>query len=261
MKIQLLSDLHLEFDPPELPIISQEADVIIYAGDVSSRKDLALDYFKNVRKETEAKILYVLGNHEFYGKFLHSGSVYKHILREVPNLDVLDRDALLYQGVRFIGCTLWTDFDDRRSESAARLGMSDYVKIRKMGKYYNTEYIDTVDILNEHYKCRDFLREEFYHASFSSYPVVVITHHSPSFYCVPEGRRGHPMNGAFYVELSDLMIAHKPALWLYGHTHEVHRTTIGDTELLCNSWGYPFESHRNMSPVIVGVSNVSAKDK
>lgn len=253
MKIQLCSDLHLEFEPVSLPVINKDADVIVYAGDIATHEDVALTYFQEVREQTNALILYVMGNHEFYGKFLHSVSDYKLALREVPGLVLLDCDVFNYRGVRFLGCTLWTDFDDRKLESRASSVISDYKKIRKIGKYYELAYITPGDILEEHRKCREFLRKEFYHACFHPGPVVVITHHGPSFYCVDPQRKNSELNGFFYVELSDMIMSHKPKLWLYGHDHTANDVLIGKTRLVRNPSGYPFETNNSSSSLIIEV--------
>lgn len=241
MKIQVCSDLHLEFEPSHLPEIHPETEVILYAGDIATDEDTVLNYFQEVRKQTNAVILYVLGNHEFYGKFLHSVGDYKLILREVPNLHVLDCDTFTYRGVRFIGCTLWTDYDDGKCALIAHDAVSDFKMIRKLGKYYDLNYVNSDDLLQEHQKCMEFLRKEFYHASFHPGPVVVVTHHGPSFYCVHSRYKESRLNGVFYSELSGLIMTYKPTLWVYGHTHEPHQVEIGNTKVLCNPSGYPHE--------------------
>ena len=253
MKIQVCSDLHLEFDKPHLPIIDPSADVIVYAGDLATNEDVVASYFHDVRKKTNAVILYVLGNHEFYGKFLHSVSDYKIALRDILDVQVLDCDTFNYRGVKFIGCTLWTDFDDRRGEVVAQQGMADFKSIRKIGKYYDLSYVIPEDLIKEHRKCLEFLRKEFYHASFHPGPTVVITHHGPSFYCVPEKYKENKLNGAFFVELSGLIMAYKPVLWVYGHSHDFNDSTIGKTRLVCNPSGYPFEINDHKSTYVIEV--------
>lgn len=252
MWIQILSDLHLEFTPEELPPISSQADVLVYAGDVSSNVEEALNYFQDVRKSTKATIIYVMGNHEFYGKFLHSVGEYRKALRGVEDLHILDRDIIIRHGVKFVGCTLWTNFDDRRGEVEAQIGLADFDNIRKVGTYYGIENISTTDIIKEYRKCRDFLQVQLCRVAREE-PVVVVTHHAPSFYCVPENRREDALNKAFYVEMSDLILAGEPVYWVYGHVHELNRTQIGKTEIICNPWGYPFETPKSLSPVLLEV--------
>ena len=243
MKFQVLSDLHLEFKVEDLPKISPEAEVLVYAGDVSSSEKDVKEYFEGVRKETDAPIVYVLGNHEFYGKFLHQVSAYKDATKGISDCHVLDKNSFSLNGVRFIGCTLWTDFDDRRGEAVAQAGMADYKYIRKVSQYYGIERVSTEDIFREFCKCRSYLDQAFQNFKASSVKAcVVVTHHSPSFYCVPEKWKGYLLNGAFYVELSNLILRENPNVWVYGHTHMHNRCEIGSTDLVCNPVGYSQES-------------------
>ena len=242
MKIQIMSDVHLEFKPENLPKISPEAEVLVYAGDISSSEDDVKWYFEEVRKWTDAPIVYVLGNHEFYGKFLNQVSAYKDALKGIKDCHLLDKDSFIYNNVRFIGCTLWTDFDDRRCEVYALHGMADYKHIRKVGQYFDIKLVNTEDILREYYKCRDYLDSALQrHKGSKDEHCVVVTHHGPSFYCVPEHWKGNRLNGAFYVELSNLILRENPALWVYGHSHFGKQLKIGSTDLVCNPYGYPNE--------------------
>jgi len=59
MKIQVMSDLHLEFGAFEIP--RTDADVIVLAGDIHVGIK-AIDWIKNQTKP----VIYVLGNHEYY---------------------------------------------------------------------------------------------------------------------------------------------------------------------------------------------------
>ena len=61
MKLQILSDLHIEFAPYE--IVETDADVVILAGDIHLG-DRGFKWAKeNIRNK---EVIYVLGNHEFY---------------------------------------------------------------------------------------------------------------------------------------------------------------------------------------------------
>ena len=70
MNLQILSDIHLEFEPEKLPEINLLADVIVVAGDLSISESDSENFFKYIRSKSSAPILYVLGNHEYYGKYL-----------------------------------------------------------------------------------------------------------------------------------------------------------------------------------------------
>src|SRR5881396_493520 len=93
MKIALLSDLHLSLHP--LPQPKTEADVVVLAGDLG-RPAAAIEW----AGAFDVPTLFVAGNHEFYGSDLASVSA---------AVRALEREAWHWRGVRFLGCTLWSD--------------------------------------------------------------------------------------------------------------------------------------------------------
>ena len=131
MKLNVLSDLHLSVCPLDPP--SNDADVVIIAGDVA-RPDEAIAWASRLRKP----VLYVPGNHEFYGGSI-TGT--RRALTERAagtNVRLLDQSETIVDGVRFVGTTLWTDFllfgHGARREEAMAAGqkyMRDFKRIRK----------------------------------------------------------------------------------------------------------------------------------
>lgn len=258
MHIQLLSDIHLEFNPKVLPEISEEADVIVFAGDICTDLEKVGPYFQSVRAKTSATILYILGNHEYYclpkqTRFFGSTlSDYKNVLTKksskyyVEDLHILEKDSFFKDDVKFIGTTLWTNYDDYRCENAARSHMHDFKYIKTAN--YNSQtkrsinYVTTQEIVDTYDKNRAWIEQEFRYHPGSAVKTVVVTHHGPSFYCVHPRYRGSSMNGAFYAEISDVIMREKPIFWLYGHSHLPYECKIGNTMLYCNPWGYPDES-------------------
>lgn len=110
MKIQLASDLHLELLENRFPnarIIEPApgADLLVLAGDIHGAAK-AVDAFR----DWPVPVLYVAGNHEFYQ---HSWEQTRLDIRAAcagTNIHFLDNDGFVFGGVRFLGCTLWTDF-------------------------------------------------------------------------------------------------------------------------------------------------------
>src|SRR4051812_494384 len=103
MKIALLSDLHLSVQP--LPAPPTEADVVVLAGDLG-RPAAAIDW---ARQFGERPVLFVAGNHEFYGSDLVTALRELRRHAEGTRVQVLEREAWRFGGVRFLGCTLWSD--------------------------------------------------------------------------------------------------------------------------------------------------------
>jgi hypothetical protein len=106
MKLHIVSDLHAGFGAFDLP--ETDADVLVLAGDV----DVGLRGMRMAREWARGRpVIYVAGNHEFYGE-----SIPRHItkLREAAagtEVRFLENEGAVIDGVRFLGCTLWTNFD------------------------------------------------------------------------------------------------------------------------------------------------------
>jgi hypothetical protein len=104
MKLHILSDLHLEFDDLDLP--RTDADVVILAGDIALGTDGVRFAAQRFRQQP---VIYVLGNHENYHRAMNE--VWDDIRQyTAPHVHVLENQSLTIGGVRFLGCTLWTDF-------------------------------------------------------------------------------------------------------------------------------------------------------
>lgn len=170
MKIHLLSDLHNEFDrftPEEL-----EADVVILAGDI----DVKTRGVEWAKKAFAGPILYVPGNHEYYGGHL-TRTLEK--LRAAPDErgHVLDGDEVVIAGVRFLGATMWTDFSATRNPRIASFtaqnGLNDFKQIRTE----DFRRIRPADLIEQSVKTRYWLRAKLVEP-FDG-PTVVITHHAP----------------------------------------------------------------------------------
>src|ERR1700748_3240346 len=106
MKLLILSDLHLEFGPFDMPSI--EADVLILTGDINLGV-AGINHFAGIARRKS--ILYVAGNHEYYR---HSFPGLNDLLTEASlesGIAFLENRVVEIDGVRFVGCTLWTDFE------------------------------------------------------------------------------------------------------------------------------------------------------
>lgn len=91
MKIQYLSDLHLEFASMKLPV--SEADVVVLAGDIHSDGRKAIDWASSFPQE----VIYILGNHEFYtgGTIVDLPADLKTYAKKYPNIHVLNNDSIV----------------------------------------------------------------------------------------------------------------------------------------------------------------------
>ena len=244
MKIRVLSDLHMEFAPFDPPLV--DADVVVLAGDVapgSRGLEWALTAFGST------PVVYVAGNHEFYRHAIPKLS--DDLAREAAGSSVrfLENAEAVIAGVRFLGCTLWTDFDlfgDRlQSAAAAQAAMNDFKLIRVAPKYRR---FGPGDARTLHLRSVRWLQERL-STPFAGLTVVV-THHAPSVQsCAPE-RRHDPLNAAYASDL-ERMLDGSAALWIHGHTHRCVDYHLGGTRILSNQRGYPDEGVRGFDPGLV----------
>lgn len=233
MRIHLLSDLHNEFER----FVPQVADVdaVILAGDI----DVKTRGVEWARQVFSAPVLYIPGNHEYYGGHLEY-SLEKMRLGQDERVRVLDRDEVIINGVRFLGATMWTDYSATGNPPLASLtaqnSMNDFRKIRT-GSYRR---IRPADLVEQATKTRDWLRSrlgEPYNGR-----TVVITHHAPSLRSLQDNvHAGSHLDAAYANSWEDLMGGDHAVLWAHGHLHVAVDYEVAGTRVVCNPRGYPGE--------------------
>jgi Icc-related predicted phosphoesterase len=234
MKIQLASDLHLEFLSRELnheTLIRPmpEADVLVLAGDVHLGIQ-AVECFKN----WPVPVLYLAGNHEFYARLWEQTRKDIRQACRGTSINFLDNDRIDIGGVRFLGGTLWTDFRQRgftqsRSMEYAALRLNDYRLIKT-----ETGTLTAAQTLQDHEVSRQWLEEEL--AKPYEGKTVVITHHAPHTLSIAPRFIGDPLNAGFVSDLTELLF--KPDLWLHGHVHDSFDYRVGNCRVVANPAGY-----------------------
>jgi predicted phosphodiesterase len=236
MNIRILSDLHLEFSPrhPPLALPEADADVVVLAGDLDNGTR-AIDWAECTFPHTP--VLYVPGNHEYYdGDIAEVGAALRARAAASPNLRLLDNDELVLDGVRFLGSTLWTDFELFGRDNT-RLAIEDslrYVVDFRAIRHGANRRLTPADTLAFHREARVFLEARLA-APFDG-PTVVITHHAPHPGSVHPRWARHPSSAAFVSDLSALLGA--PRLWIHGHTHDSFDYEVAGTRVVANPMGY-----------------------
>lgn len=220
MRIRVLSDLHREFGPMDLPDVA--ADLVILAGDIDrGTKGVAWPR----KRFPETPVLYIAGNHEFYGERIDR---FHEKLREAAkdsNVVILENETDELSGYRFFGATLWTDFallGDRQSSMLApgekHTGMNDYRKIRR----HDTSKLQPKHTALLHADSRLALTQ-FLEAGDRATSVVV-THHGPSLNSLPSRKHNDLVSAAYASHLDELIIERGPALdtWPYSRSPRLH---------------------------------------
>jgi predicted phosphodiesterase len=245
MRLHILSDLHLEFEPFTPPAV--EADVVILAGDVGTGRNglkWALKTFP------DRPVIYVLGNHEFYGQKLQKLIKELQELADGTNIRLLENEQCSIGEVVFLGATLWTDFglngNPVVSEVVAQTGMNDYRRIRTLPRYSRLRPSDTRRL---HMQSRQRLEDQVF--SLKGRKVVVVTHHAPSRESIPPAFDGDACNPAFASDMSRFIVESEARLWVHGHIHCCCDYAVGKTRVIANPRGYPTEPRTGFDPGLI----------
>lgn len=244
MRLHVLSDLHEEFGAFEPPDV--EVDVTVLAGDTYTKG-------RGLRPGTRfgRPVVMVAGNHEFYDGAVDTAlpKLRAALVREFPEVTLLENEEAVIGGTRFLGCTLWSDFrlragDDlvgvKRDANACvghRHGprMMDFWNIRVARDGYRK--FRPLDAATLHARSVAWLDERFA-APFDG-PTAVVTHHAPSPRCLPAGWWDDPMSCAYASDMDALIERWRPAAWIWGHVHtSVPAFRIGETLMVSNPRGY-----------------------
>jgi len=247
MKIQILSDIHNEFSV--LPHPHTDADVVILAGDVDI-KDQAFDWAVGFNKP----VLYVLGNHEFYGQDMEEVKSLWRVRTQGTSIALLDNDKVTLGDVRFIGGTLWTDFklygnsNEPIAVLEAKLRMNDFKHIRLNERRFMPE--DSIDL---HHETLNYITQAL-EKPFEC-KTVVITHHAPSPKSIASEYENDKLSPSFASDLEHLM-GEPVTLWIHGHVHHSNNYEVNGTRVVSNPRGYQFKNdyraeNLNFNPSLV----------
>lgn len=240
MKIQILSDLHLEteaFDPEPVP----EAELLVLAGDIDST-------WAGLRRFAgwPVPMLMVAGNHEFDGRDLHAAW---GPLREAcagAGIRLLQREeAVLRDGtgrrVRFLGTTRWSDFDLFGDKGRVKAERAAAYYLKKMGSTLEGVPLETEGLRREGRACRDWLERTLGGPGAAGVEAtVVITHFAPSLRSA-DPRYGRQPGTASFCNADDDLIP-RADLWIHGHLHcrhdyRVDRAGRSPSRVVCQARG------------------------
>lgn len=256
MKLLLLSDLHLEFGAGLIMPTDVDYDVVVLAGDISNPGTRAVEWAKRERAFNGKPIVLIPGNHEFYGRVLYAELEKMRLAAAGSNVHLLSMDKSVIAGVRFVGCTLWTDFqlpvehpgghmlaNVEHAVRQASLGLNDFQCIELLAPVRSLHrarqmrrLLQAEDTLARHWIERDWLRRVL--AEPFDGATVVVTHHAPSIGSVAPRYASSWITPAFVSNLPDEFFA-VPSLWIHGHTHSKFDYKRNGCRIVSNPRGYP----------------------
>jgi predicted phosphodiesterase len=256
MRLQLFSDLHLERDPDFHPKVHHDTDVVIVAGDVGSYQggsrlrsdDFGLGRFSPLHSGFPCKtVLYVPGNHEFDA--LDYDETYARLRALCGELGIiwLEGEVVTIGHVRFVGSTLWTDFDAlaaRETDVTKQLQLR--TKAFRAANYYlskhstlkNGEQVLAESIREMALACQSWLRAAL--AVPFDGVTVAVTHFAPSLISA-DPRYGLAAGTAGFCNALDDLFP-QVDVWMHGHLHCANDYTVRNGERSCrvvaNPLGY-----------------------
>lgn len=223
---------------------------MILAGDICNHTD-AMPVLKEMARQFDIPVLVIAGNHEYYR---HENDAYTwedlpQDMRDAADFsDRLEKGKVsffedataVYDGVRFIGTTLWTDMllygDDPLVKMLVAQALNDYNVI--WSKFNDRLLIEQV--VERHGVSRKFIEDTL--AEPFDGPTVVVTHHTPSWLSVHPDYRANKASAGYSSRLEPLIEKGKPALWIHGHTHSSFDYQLYETRVVCNPRGYRDEN-------------------
>lgn len=244
MKIVPASDLHIEFPLTNLDQATDfpdDADVIVLAGDL----EVGVSSFEEVlgiaQRFPEAEIVWVAGNHEFYNRHIDSQiDFYRKVSAETDRIHFLENDSVQIGTIKFIGCTLWTDFsilgETERAMEVAGRSITDFSLIQTR----NGEWFSPQDAADRFEESCSYLEKELSNAPPET--TVVVTHFPPGLDTCNQNFGLGTITAYFQANVDPIIDKYQPALWVYGHNHYSNDLQRGRTRLVSNQLGYPSEA-------------------
>jgi len=244
MKLQIFSDLHADVYAPKAIQLLPGIDAVIVAGDICEGVDKAFTALRQI-VPSEIPITMVLGNHEFYRRCLPEEIALAKKLAPEFNIHLLENDAVVLNGVRFIGASLWTDYR-LYGEHAAPLIMAHAQEImndHRLIAWSKQPFrrFSPTEAWRLHLESRQYL-ETVLRMPFDG-PSIVVTHHAPHPGSLHPTYKDDLLSAAFVSDLSTLLEGpHGPDLWVHGHVHNSFDYAVHKTRIVCNPHGYGTEN-------------------
>lgn len=246
MRLQIVSDIHLEFRKNRYPFIPARAPHIALLGDIGRPFSSVYARFIGDLSRRFHTVIFVAGNHEYYSSTNRPVTVAElkgrihAVCGQYKNVHFLDNRAMFIDGVRILGSTLWT-FIPPEMWSAGRKRMNDY-RMTFVEKYADINVgvpLAPEHTTKWHEDAVEWLKEEL---RATSSPTVVLTHHAPSHIGTSDPKYKNDDDQCFYSTDLTALFKHPVVAWAYGHTHYPQKQiTPSGMLLLSNPTGYPGE--------------------
>lgn len=244
VKLLVLSDLHLECAgfAPDLDVV-RACDVVVLAGDIHP----GVEGMRWARASFPRKpVVYVAGNHEYFGGDWNLGLELMRSAARECDVHFLENDTVTIAGIRFLGCTLWSDFEYfgqyvlRKMMCYAEQNHPDYQEVTVSEDGHTRALSGQLTLARRRASCA-WLEQELPKGDPST--TVVMTHHYPNRRSTAPVFSNDALTAAFGSHIS-LGLMLRTRLWIHGHTHWPSNYRLGDSRrqvrVVCNPRGYPY---------------------
>ena len=261
MRIQLISDLHLENYPDFVPGAAPEVDILILAGDIGSYQagsrlqedDFGLHRFSPRWPDSQwPRVFYIPGNHEFDALDYDATYLKLRNTCEALGIEWLERETITVGSVRFIGTTLWSDFEAlAKCKPTMTEQMEALEKAYRAANFYlgkNTTSRNGAPMLAEDIRALAHECQRWLHTALAvpfDGTTVAVTHFAPTLRSADPRYGLTPGTAGFCNSLDHLLPLSQ--VWMHGHLHCTNDFVVEGTEdgkpfscrVVANPRGYP----------------------
>jgi predicted phosphodiesterase len=240
MKIQYISDIHLEHYGENFLKLPVVAEYLALVGDIGYPSRNNYKEFIKWCSENYMKVFLILGNHEYYYEenMDNSKAIVLEIISNYDNIYLLDNDKIEVEDYTILGTTLWSCVPEEAS-SVVEKYVNDYHNINIYGMPINN-----IDITNNFFnKNVKWLEKELNEAQENNRKFIILTHHAPLIEKTSDPKyeiHDRQLNYAFSSDLSYLMKEPIKA-WIFGHTHWTCDFLYNNIRIISNGIGYKNE--------------------
>jgi len=262
MKLQLLSDIHLESNPDFVATPASGADLLVLAGDIGSYQlrhdgsvmdepDWGLQRFSPLPQYAgwPVPVLFVPGNHEYDALDVDTTRDQMRAACDRLGIQWLECESTVIDSVRFVGCTLWSDFDaialhkypPPKGTETQRLKERDKAfraanfYLSKMAAERHGQLFDAAAMRELGLQSQQWLEAELA-KDHAAGPTVVVTHFAPTLHSA-DPRYGLTPGTAGFCNALDHLLP-QADFWLHGHLHCPTRLQVGRCGIIANPLGY-----------------------
>lgn len=235
MKVQYVSDLHLEFYDNYTfeNFIKPSAEILFLLGDIGDPDTMI---YKNFIQDCSIhfnKVFLIAGNHEYYsGKNINDiNLIIQNICSSYDNVIFLNNDFYeLTEDYVLLGTTLWSNLSQNEMVDLI-FSSNDFLKIKNDGKNLDFNMVNFFFKNNVRW-LEDNLKK------MNNKKIIILSHHLPSYKCINKKYNQNRTNSAYASNLDYLFSKYNINYWFFGHTHTSVDMTINRTVLICNPMGY-----------------------